>query len=608
VGEAHGDLRRAIDRVLRAIANPTETREPYDGRVELLRKRFALSPFETDVLVLCAGHAIAPDVAARLGGRPTLGSALARVPDAHIDATAPTRPLRRYRLVTLAPQFPAFEAPLSIDERVLNYLLAIETIDEHLLPHVAPLLTRLPPPTDAQRTVVDRIARLLARADVVSTIQLHGGDAMTRLAVLQAAATSRGITLLRLRASTLVIPPQELDLLQRLVERETLLGEVLPIVELDALDGSDVTKAVRTFVDGSSVPIAISAPDPISFAKTTSTSLALPPVTAAERFEAWTQALAGRDFPVGKLAQQFQLEPDEIANIAAALDDTSTFEETWSACRDISRPRLDDLARKIEPIATWDSLVLAPSGLATLHELVRQLEHRHTVHEQWGLARGDARGQAITALFHGPSGTGKTHAAEILARAANLDLFHIDLSQVVDKYVGETEKRLRRIFDAAERGGAVLLFDEADALFGKRGTIERGTDRWANIEVSYLLQRMERYHGLAILTTNAKDSLDQAFMRRLRFVVPFPFPDVTLRVELWRRIFPPDVPLVGLDPARLAKLQLTGANIKNVAIKAAFHAAHEHTPVTMSHILAAARSEFAKLEMPFPELEMRARG
>jgi hypothetical protein len=530
------------------------------------------------------------------------------VPDAHIDAASPTRPLRRYRLVTLAPQLPAFEAPLSIDERILNYLLAISTLDEHLLPHVAELPARLPPPTDAQRTVVDRIARVLAKTQAANAIQVHGGDAMMRLAVLHAAAATRGVKLLRLRASTLALSPQELDLLQRLVERETLLDDVLPVIELDALDGAEVTKAVRTFVDGSSVPIAVSSPDPISFAKTTATSFALPPVTAAERFVLWSTALGGREFSVGKLAQQFQLEPDEISSIAVALDDTSTFEETWSACRDISRPRLDDLARKIDPIATWESLVLAPSALATLHELVRQLEHRHTVHEQWGLARGDARGQAITALFHGPSGTGKTHAAEILARAANLDLFHIDLSQVVDKYVGETEKRLRRIFDAAERGGAVLLFDEADALFGKRGTIERGTDRWANIEVSYLLQRMERYHGLAILTTNAKDSLDQAFMRRLRFVVPFAFPDVTLRVELWRRVFPADVPIVGLDAARLAKLQLTGANIKNVAIKAAFHAAHDNTPVTMSHILAAARSEFAKLEMPFPELEMRARG
>jgi SpoVK/Ycf46/Vps4 family AAA+-type ATPase len=307
-------------------------------------------------------------------------------------------------------------------------------------------------------------------------------------------------------------------------------------------------------------------------------------------------------------AQQFRLEPAQITDLAATVDAETTFDDLWTACRDLSRPRIDDLARKIDPIATWDNLVLAPHVISTLRDIVSQLEHRHLVHEQWGLARGDQRGQAITALFHGPSGTGKTHAAEVIARAAKLDLFHIDLSQVVDKYVGETEKRLRRIFDAAEQGGAVLLFDEADALFGKRGSIERGTDRWANLEVSYLLQRMERYHGLAILTTNAKSSLDHAFLRRLRFVVPFAFPDVTLRVELWRRVFPAGAPLVDIDPARFARLQLTGASIKNVATKAAFHAAHDRSAITMDHLTAAARSEFAKLEMPFPELEMLSAG
>jgi len=210
------------------------------------------------------------------------------------------------------------------------------------------------------------------------------------------------------------------------------------------------------------------------------------------------------------------------------------------------------------------------AALATLKDLVIHLDHRHQVHERWGLARGDERGQAITALFHSPSGTGKTHAAEVIARAAKLDLYHVDLSQVVDKYVGETEKRLRPIFDAAEQGGAVLLFDEADALFGKRAGVERGADRWANLEVSYLLKRMERYRGLAILTTNAKDALDHAFLRRHRFVVPFAFPEATLRTELWRRVLPSEVPLAGVEPTKLARLQLTGANIKSVATKAAF--------------------------------------
>jgi SpoVK/Ycf46/Vps4 family AAA+-type ATPase len=212
------------------------------------------------------------------------------------------------------------------------------------------------------------------------------------------------------------------------------------------------------------------------------------------------------------------------------------------------------------------------------------------VHELWGFARRDARGQAITALFAGPSGTGKTLAAEVIPRETSLDPYHVDLSQVVDKYVGETEKRLRRVFDAAEAGSAILLFDEADALFGKRAQVERGTDRWANIEVSYLLQRMERYNGLAILTTNAKDALDAAFLRRVRFVVQFPFPDVRLRTELWRRAIPDDAPRAGLDIGKLARLQLTGANIKGIAISAAFYAVSEDSPLTMQHLLPLCRA------------------
>ena len=368
----------------------------------------------------------------------------------------------------------------------------------------------------------------------------------------------------------------------------------------------EVLKCVRAFADGLSVPVAILAPDTISLSRTT-TTFTVPPATASERHELWTVALRDRspDADLDRLAQQFQLEPAQIADLAQAVEHETTGDELWTACREASRPRLDDLARRIDPIATWDSLVLASQAQATLKDLVIHLDHRHQVHERWGLARGDERGQAITALFHGPSGTGKTHAAEVIARAAKLDLYHVDLSQVVDKYVGETEKRLRRIFDAAEQGGAVLLFDEADALFGKRAGVERGADRWANLEVSYLLQRMERYRGLAILTTNAKDALDHAFLRRLRFVVPFAFPEATLRAELWRRVFPSEVPLAGVEPTKLARLQLTGANIKSVATKAAFHAAHEGSAVTMAHLLTAARSEFAKLELPFPEMDVR---
>jgi len=455
--------------------------------------------------------------------------------------------------------------------------------------------------TSEQLEVVGRLERALG---ATSWIQVHGGEQSTRLALLRAAATRRGLQLLVLRASSLALVATEAELLRRLVEREGRLGDWLPTLAVDPFDNADVARSVRAFADGITVPCAISAPDciPISAAVV---SMAVPTTTSADRHDLWASALHGRDFDVDRLAQQFQLEPGQIAGLSSTVDDATTFATLWTACRDASRPPLDDLAQRIEPVATWESLVVASDALASLHDLVSQLAKRHQVHERWGLARGDRRGQAITALFHGPSGTGKTHAAEVIARAAEVDLYHVDLSQVVDKYVGETEKRLRRIFDAAESGGAVLLFDEADALFGKRGNIERGTDRWANLEVSYLLQRIERYRGIAILTTNSKNLIDHAFLRRIRFVVPFAFPEVSLRAELWRRVFPTDTPLDGVEPTKLARLQLTGANIRSIAVRAAFHAARDRSSVTMAHLLLAARSEYAKLEQPFPEAEVR---
>jgi SpoVK/Ycf46/Vps4 family AAA+-type ATPase len=232
------------------------------------------------------------------------------------------------------------------------------------------------------------------------------------------------------------------------------------------------------------------------------------------------------------------------------------------------------------------------------------LRHRAKVCDQWGFAEQSKGGLGLSALFSGSSGTGKTLAAEILANEMQLDLFRIDLSAVVSKYIGETEKNLRRVFDAAEEGGAVLLFDEADALFGKRSEVKDSHDRYANIEVSYLLQRMEAYRGLAILATNRRESLDSAFLRRIRFVVQFPFPDALQRAEIWRRIFPANTPTDRLDLTKLSRLNVAGGNIRNVALNAAFLAADAREPVRMTHLLRAARMEYDKLEKPLTDAEM----
>jgi SpoVK/Ycf46/Vps4 family AAA+-type ATPase len=196
-------------------------------------------------------------------------------------------------------------------------------------------------------------------------------------------------------------------------------------------------------------------------------------------------------------------------------------------------------------------------------------------------------------------------SAEVLANELNLDLFRIDISSVVSKYIGETEKNLRRIFDAAESGGAILLFDEADALFGKRSDVKDSHDRYANMEVAYLLQKIEAYRGLAILTTNLKDSIDQAFLRRIRFVVQFPFPDATQRTEIWRRVFPEQTPVQKLAYNKLARLGVAGGNIRNIALNAAFLAADAGEAVGMEHILRSAQSEYVKLERPLTDQEVR---
>ena len=198
-----------------------------------------------------------------------------------------------------------------------------------------------------------------------------------------------------------------------------------------------------------------------------------------------------------------------------------------------------------------------PNG-RRLREIAVHVAHRATVYDTWGFGAMSNRGLGISALFAGASGTGKTMAAEVLANALRLDLYRIDLSSVVSKYIGETEKNLRRVFDAAEDGGAILFFDEADALFGKRSEIKDSHDRYANIEINYLLQRMESYRGLAVLATNMKGMLDPAFLRRIRFVINFPFPDATQRAEIWQRIFPPNTPTEGLDIGKLARLSVAG--------------------------------------------------
>ena len=254
----------------------------------------------------------------------------------------------------------------------------------------------------------------------------------------------------------------------------------------------------------------------------------------------WVSALEGHralgENEIDRVASDFSLSPAALASVAEAARLTTDADpqgalDLWDAARERARRDPGELARRVEPRARWDDLVLPERQKSLLRDIAAQVQNRWRVHDHWGFAQKSSRGLGLCALFIGQSGTGKTMAAEVLAGTLGLDLYQIDLSSVVSKYIGETEKNLRRLFDAAEGGGAVLFFDEADALFGKRSEVKDSHDRYANIEVSYLLQRMEAYRGLAILATNMKGALDHAFLRRIRFVVEFPFPDASDRAR-----------------------------------------------------------------------------
>lgn len=407
----------------------------------------------------------------------------------------------------------------------------------------------------------------------------------------------------------------ELDLLLRLWEREAALSRSALLLNCDQIDNADTARntAIARLLERLNGFSIVTSRERISISQRAVVSFDVHKPTVKEQCAVWEAALISvapqLDGQVKNLVSQFNLSTSNIHTACqTAKRQLGSRQELsnilWDTCRLQARPRLDELAQRLEPSAAWEDLVLPEMQTEILREVAAHVHQRGTVYEDWGFGAKSKRGLGISALFAGASGTGKTLAAEVLAQELRLDLYRIDLSSVVSKYIGETEKNLRQVFDAAEVGGVVLLFDEADALFGKRSDVKDSRDRYANIEVSYLLQRMECYPGLAILTTNLKSALDTAFLRRIRFVVQFPFPDAAQRAEIWRRIFPANTPTEGLDPLKLARLNISGGNIRNIALNAAFLAADAGEPVKMAHLLRATRSEYAKLEKALTDSEI----
>jgi SpoVK/Ycf46/Vps4 family AAA+-type ATPase len=303
--------------------------------------------------------------------------------------------------------------------------------------------------------------------------------------------------------------------------------------------------------------------------------------------------------------------------MAAERGEMLTRHHLFSAARVHSSPRLTGLARKIQPRYGWQDIVLPGDQMALLREIVATVQGRPQVLEEWGVGRKLASSRGVTILFAGEPGTGKTMGAEIIAAELGLDVYKIDLSTVVSKYIGETEKNLERIFSEAQNSNAILFFDEADAIFGKRSEVKDAHDRYANIEISYLLQRMEMYDGVTILATNLRANLDEAFTRRLHFAVDFPFPEEADRLRIWQTLFPPDVPRdPDLDFGLMARrFKLAGGNIRNIIVSAAYLAASDRGvgasegdgrgQVTMQHLLHGTRRELQKMGRLVREEQLR---
>jgi AAA+ superfamily predicted ATPase len=607
-----------------------------------LASAFGLSPFECDVLLLCAGmelDASIPALCAAAQGDParpypTFSLALAMLPQAHWSALSPESPLRHWLLIEIGTGPVLTRSSLRIDERVLHYLVGISELDERLGVLIDPL-----PPVEpdalapSQAVLAEQVAQTWVDASPsrdLTVVQMRGSVADCR-PVAAAAAAMLGLRAASLHAERLPSANADLDSMLRLWEREAVLSD-LGVLLVDCDDTlqaeGDAARtrfsAVSLLLERATGAVILRESQPRRITHRAAKMLEIDHPTRAEQIAVWQAALGDRlpdPSALDAAAAQFSLSLPAIRTIAAeALAATAPPPEggtisppdsdvptvVWDLCRRHLRSALDGLAQRIESNLHWDDLVLPAEQKQTLRTIAAQLRQRGTVYDRWGFADKSRRGLGISALFHGPSGTGKTMAAEVLASELQVDLYHIDLSRIVSKFIGETEANLRRVFDAAEQNGAILLFDEADSLFGTRSQVKDSHDRYANIEVSYLLQRMEAYRGLAVLTTNMRTALDPAFPRRIRFAVQFPFPDARQRAAIWRQVFPAAASTLDLDADRLARLNIAGGNIRNIALNAAFLAAGANEPVQMHHLRDATRAEYAKLERRLTQAESEA--
>ncbi|MEU9965900.1 ATP-binding protein [Streptomyces malaysiensis] len=582
-------------------------------RLRTLAHDFGLSALDVEILLI----ALVPDLDDRFERfygylnddvtrrRPSIGLALGLCGLSAADAAArarlsPRAPLCAGGLLLVEePDRPFLARALRVPDRVTAHLLGDDTPD----PRIVDLLA----PWQDVSGVGDPVplARALTAEEPLAYLREDQGGAGTALGASALSRAGHGV--LGLDLERLARDPQPAEAVRILAREARLTSAGLVCGPIDALIG-DKPEVIRLVAD-TPLPVVLAGRAPWDAAWSSRPPLLLhaPRVEPTARAALWSDAY-GTTVPAGlnltRLLSPFLLTPDQITRAArgaaqsAALDGGALRPDHIRAgARAQNAAGLDRLARRIEPAVDWSDLVLPPGPLAQLRELTARARHRDRVLGEWGMRPGGGRGRGVTALFAGDSGTGKTMSAEVIAADLGLDLYTVDLATVIDKYVGETEKNLERIFTEAAGINGVLLFDEADAIFGKRSEVKDAHDRYANVESAYLLQRMETFDGLAILATNLRANLDDAFTRRLDLVVDFPLPDAGHRRRLWDRSLGTALPrATDLDLDFCAEsFELAGGNIRSVAVTAAYLAAESGSPVTMPDLIHALQREYQKL-------------
>jgi len=514
---------------------------------------------------------------------------------------------------------------LKLDPRVSGFLLGNNQMDARLSG-----LAKLYQPTGVAELVVDTsivvsVSSLVDHHLAVDTAErrklifyLHGSYGTGKRGMALHTCRQLGCSLLSLDVELLLAEGSAATDLIRFAFREGLLQQA--VLYLEHADGllQDVArpllKALEAAIAEYGWIVFLSSTVPWThkdtFADCIFQPVALPIPDVLLRVAVWQSSLAGRvpdaDVWAAQLAGQFRLTPGQIRAAVTLAENhrlmeseprVLTLSDLASACRQQSNHKLRELAVKIDPHCGWEDIVLPEAQMTHLREICSQVRHSYRVFKEWGFGRKLARGKGLSVLFSGPPGTGKTMAAEVIAHDLELDLYKIDLSNVVSKYIGETEKNLAKIFEEAETSNAILFFDEADALFGKRTEISDAHDRYANIETSYLLQKMEEYEGMVILASNLRENMDDAFARRIRFIIEFPFPNEASRLKIWQTHFPKEAPVSeDIDYANLSQeFKIAGGSIKNIVLNSAFLAAANGGVITNEHIRHGAKREFEKM-------------